>query len=190
MAWAGQYYEDSVRDGYYPNHMRVTDESAIVGIDVDSMAGSGVSVFADFGDAVCWFWRVCEDQWGSGGKDSWIPDAQAPVELREGRARFRALLSRFIDEGYTRDMAQELHDTVYAVLGGGWAVGGYEVSGVSVLPDDLEDVLERFGNPLEYDDDGEPIEVPAGTSAPKFDLDNPEHFEALQRWLEKAASDE
>jgi len=182
-----QLYEDSVREGDYPDQLSITGESAIVGVDVDSMAGSGTSVFAEFANAVCWFWRICEDYWQSGGKDPWIPDEQATTPLREGRIQFRTLLTRFFEDGYSHDMGQELHDIVHAVLGGGWAVGGYEVSGVSVLPDDLADVLESFGNPL-VEDDGDD-EASRGKPRPDFDLDNPEHFDALKQRLERYVSE-
>lgn len=185
MARTVQEYEDGVRGGHYPDGLNVTPESAIVGIDVNSMVGSGVSVFADFGDAVCWFWRVCEDHWAVGNKNAWIPDEQVSIRLREGRSRFRALLARFVTDGYTRDMGQELHDIVFDVLGG-WAVGGYGVSGVSVLPGDLDKELEGWWGDPDADEYFADMAA-AGTPVPQFDLSNPEHFAKLKERLEMLA---
>lgn len=177
-----QDYEDKVRAGCYFDPY-VTPTSAIVGIDVDSMAGSGIRVFGDFGEAVGWFWRVCEDQYGSGSDGTWLSDEQAPAELREGRERFRALLTRYVSGGYTPDMGQELHDIVFEVLGGGWAVGGYEVSGVSVFPDDLDTELDGWWGDPDADEYFAEL-IAEGKPIPQIDFANPEHMAALERWME------
>jgi hypothetical protein len=177
--------KDSIRRGYNPNSPEVTRESAIVDVLVDSMAGSGFCVFATFGDAVLWFWAMCEDHWGTGGRYTWVTDELAPTELRDGRQRVRAMLARYIEGGYTRDMADELHDIVYDVLGGNWAQAGYEVGGINVLPVDLHEIVYKWwqwGDPDSSDEYFAEMEE-AGTPVPPFDINNPDHFARLEAFL-------
>ncbi|HEX9037314.1 MAG TPA: hypothetical protein VF808_10030 [Ktedonobacterales bacterium] len=183
-----EQYEAIVRAGIYPEPY-VTPTSAIVGIDVNSMAGSGVRAFGDFGEATCWFWRVCEDHYDPKAHGAaWTADEHAPPELLETRRRFRTLLTRFVRDGYAPDMGQELHDIVFDALGGGWAVAGYEVSGVSIFPDALDKQLDGWWGDPEEDEYFATLAA-EGKPVPPFDFSNPEHMEALERRMEQRMRD-
>lgn len=190
MPLTDQDEEDRVRVGVPNLSPDVTPECAIVGVDTNSMAGSGVCIFGDFAWAVCWFWGRCEEVWGSGEGDAWIPDDEAPPELRQGRKRFRTLLARFDDGGYTRAMADEFRDIVHDIQDGDWC---YLVGGVQVLPTDLDEVL-AYWRDWDWDDPDEYADavkkaarnnmtVPPGPPAEPFDLANPDHFAALTQYL-------
>jgi hypothetical protein len=174
---AQEYEERYVRTGYLPD-TGISPTSALVWIDVNSMAGSGLRAFDDFGEAICWFWGACEDH-----RNAWIPDEQASIEVREGRRRFRALLARFVSDGYARDMEEELAEIVLDFQGYETGIPAYAVGSVSIFPADLDEYLDAWWGDPEEDDyfaelaaEGKPI--------PDFNFANPDHMEALERRIE------
>lgn len=193
MSSAVQYIEDWVRRGMVIESPEVTPESAIVGVDTNSMAGSSTCIFSCFEEAVAWFWQRCEEIWGSGDEDHWIPDDEAPPELREGRQRFRRLLARFLDEGYSPAIADEFRDIV------GDLQDSVQVGSVEVLPTDLEGFLDGWRDDWGYDNLDDPdvyaeyvkkaasygSTVLAAPPDEPFDLSNPQHLAGLETYLKR-----
>lgn len=169
--------------------------------------GDGCTGFADFGDAICFFryQSIPEELATKDTEDAEDADEMSADLARElpglammeaswkrYRSRFtneeirrrrdvgeRALdelLERFVREGYRPEMKQTLIEIVNAAL------IDFELHEVFVLPGDLEALLDQFGNPLAdyeaYDD-----EQAAEAAAPKFDLNNPVHRQALAEHL-------
>lgn len=87
-----------------------------------------------------------------------------------------ALLERYCREGYDPEMKTALMQAVNGHL------RHFSLDGVQVLPGDLDEVLESFGNPL-VDEDAE------GTAGlkPAFDVNNPEQRAALHQRIIEAS---
>lgn len=159
----------------------LTPESAVGGLDIDSMAASGPVIYPDFRTAIRDAWGQFEWEYAKGGKPL-MGDA-VPPKLREGRRAFKALLDRFEYEGYSSELANEVYNlsskyTPRRVV---------EVS--YVLPDGLDDLLDTAYGRLEEAEEDEENEKAkeARASAPprdKFDLNNRKHLEWLANQLE------
>jgi hypothetical protein len=157
--------------------MNLTPTSALVWIDVNSMAGSGLAVFADFGEAIEWLWeRLYGDTLG--------PDEQMSTEEREGRGQFQALLARFKSDGYARDMGGELADIVSNSQSDKKGIPAYAVGSVEVLPDDLDSVLDDWWGDPDADDYFASL-TDQGKPMPEFDFANAEHMALLERRVEE-----
>lgn len=163
-------YERGWIDGPWSN-VTLTQESAITSIGISSSpVASGLVVFEDFAACIGWFWR-----------DVYVAEGEPPLDeepIPEWRQGFRALLERFLREGYQRDMEAELDSLIEQYC------QGVEMGGLNILPDDLDEILESYGNPLvdEEAEDEENTQPP-----PVFDLNNPDHLAALQERLEGVA---
>ncbi len=159
--------------GLAPDEITVTPTSCII-FDANLGAFPGMSdgyhVLRDFGDAICYYrhWELGR-QFGDAEKLS--PEEAAHKQVAEDF--FDALLLHFVNKGYQAKMEQELKDGVKQFL------RDIVVYRVFVLPDDLPALLEHTGNPLVSWDE----EESAAESQPPFNLNNPEHCEALYQRL-------
>lgn len=158
--------------------------------------GEGMTAFPDFGDAICYYryYRVpneLDQQEHSTHEDDILPLGLEILQRRwehrrpklsddELQARhvtavkdLDAFLEEFAQQGYRTEMSNRLREIVNHSL------IDFELHEVYVLPGDLEALLSNLGNPLAdydaYENDDE-----AEAHAPAFDLNNPEHREALK----------
>lgn len=163
--------------------------------------GDGPTVcnaFADFGHAICYYryLQTAEDQLPLSEETSELFDfAPMLAGLKGVHERFNpsagrlsrekvlalwqetereldTLLVEFVEQGYRPEMSERLRTIVNN------SVTPWLLEKIFILPDDLEAVLEFVGNPLINEDDYE-TEEEAKAHAPAFDLDNPEHRDAL-----------
>ena len=168
-----------------------------------SPMGEGIWVMPDFGDAICFFRyvEIPDDLEPPEPRDealqaeiaamlpglvivqeSWeqrrpkLTDERLLERKAQADLALDALLEAFVREGYQRDMPDRLRTVVNT------AMVDWEVEEIWVLPGDLPELLAFVGNPLTdhfpYEDDDDKAEAEA--RAPSFDLDNPEHREALK----------
>lgn len=170
-----EYEETFVHTHRHPEIWCFTPESAIVGILPNTQLLDADFIFADFGEAVCWCWLTCEDRYTA----RWIPDDQAPEQLREARPRFRALLTRFCHDGYASDMGRELDEIVRDVTD-----AEHQIRGVRVLPEDAYLYIPDWWGDAEADDYFADLDA-AREPIPDFDIANPKHFEILSREIER-----
>jgi len=160
--------------------------------------GEGATNFPDFGDAICYYryYRVpdeLEPKAAQGDSSdlyallpglelmekSWerrkqkLTDEQLHTRRVGAEQSLDNLLKEFIQQGYRTELSEHLREIVnHSLL-------DFELHEVFVLPQDLDALLSFFGNPL-ADDDMYEDEDEAEAHAPRFDLNNPEHREALR----------
>jgi hypothetical protein len=175
----------------------LTNDSCVIFESAHSSPmGEGAIPLPDFGDAICYYryYRVpdeLEPQDRSTNSDIIVPLGLEIIERRwehrrpklsddELQARRAAaeqaldgLLEEFIRQGYRTEMSKRLQEIVnHSLL-------DFELHEVYVLAGDLNALLSFLGNPLAdydaYENEGE-----AEAHAPAFDLNNPEHREALK----------
>ena len=188
------------RIGDPPWDADVTIESCVIFESAHSTPlGEGATAFPDFGDAVCFYryLRVPEElepQEHSPHVDNLSPKLAIMEQSRERhrpkltnaqlRSRLTAaeqalddLLAEFVQQGYRAEMSKCLWETVNDSL------LDFELHEVFVLPGDLDALFSFLGNPLAayeaYENEEE-----AEAHAPAFDLNNPEHREALKEHLQ------
>lgn len=164
--------------------------------------GEWCTLFADFGDAICFFrhLRIPEELEILSTADDIGPVYPSPVstlepsrwdryragfsneEIRrrryEGERALDKLLERFVREGYQPDMAEKLIDIVATTL------IDSDLLDVYVLPDDLSLLLAACGNPF-ADCDFMIDDAGATPASPVFDLNAQGHREALADRLTK-----
>lgn len=164
-----------------------------------TMIGDGCSYFPDFGDAICFYryLRIPEELDSSPAEHLDVPALLPDLALmgwswsryrsrfsseeirrrrNDGERALDRLLGRFVHEGYRPAMGQKLMDIVNATL------IDFQLRDVFVLPDDLETLFERVGNPLAtIGSNGDKALVEAAT--PVFDLNAHGHREALAEYL-------
>jgi hypothetical protein len=179
----------------------LTNESCVIFESAHSTPmGEGMTALPDFGDAICYYryYRVPDEldtQEHSTNEDVIAPLALEILQRRwehrrpklsddELQARrvaaeqdLDAFLEEFAQQGYRTEMSKRLREIVNRSL------LDFELHEVYVLPGDLEALLSFLGNPLAdydaYENDGE-----AEAQAPAFDLNNPEHREALKERIQ------
>jgi hypothetical protein len=163
--------------------------------------GEGCNHFPDVGDAICFYrflripeelattadevadlgdllrnFAVLESTWKRCHSRFRFSDDALRYRRADGERALDALLERFVHDGYQSGMGQRLLEIVNATL------IDFELHEVYVLPEDLDALLARFGNPLAnyeaYED-----EAIAEAAAPTFDLRNPGHRAALAERL-------
>ncbi|HEU5369133.1 MAG TPA: hypothetical protein VFU69_11740 [Ktedonobacterales bacterium] len=186
-------YHQKWRDGNGPYSTPLESNSAIV--DRDSFYSThGPIHLQDFGHLIC-FCRYQLPDWEfeppkrlPPGYD--LSDIQMLTALWERKKpRFQVsveelvrryaalvkgfdeLLEEFVRHGYYPEMGERLLEIANANF------LDSRLSHLYILPDDLEELLEFVGNPL-VDPNAEDEEA-ARAAAPPFDLNNPEHREAL-----------
>ena len=146
-----------------------------------SMVGSGFTYLPDFGVLVCWVrYGLTPDEFDTSTLPLW---KYSEDELRQRRAAaeagFDQLLEDFVQRGYEPDMGERLlkigKDNFHE----------YSLNRVYVLPRDLDEVLDRTGNPLaDFPSDSSSDEDEGITAAGiGFDLNNPVHREKLAERL-------
>ena len=178
----------------------MTNDSCVIFESAHSTPmGEGAIPLPDFGDAICWYRYIRvpvelepqEQQEGSIDGDILVPIGLEIIERRwehrrpklsndELQARRAAaeraldgLLEEFIQQGYRTEMSNRLREIVnHSLL-------DFELHEVYVLAGDLNALLSFVGNPL-ADYDAYENEEEAEAHAPAFDLNNPEHREALK----------
>lgn len=111
------------------------------------------------------------------GHGQYWTQAERQQRYAEGVAGLVDLLERFIRDGYDESVREQARELLNRTL------VDQKINSLFVLPDDLNDLLDRHGNPL-ADYDAFPTEEEAEANAPTFDLNNPEHRAALQERLE------
>ena len=188
------------RIGDPPWDADVTIESCVIFESAHSTPmGEGATAFPDFGDAVCFYryLRVPEEldpQERSSDIDNLLPglaimeqswerqrpkltNAQLRSRLTAAEQALDDLLEEFVQQGYRAEMSKCLWETVNDSL------LDFELHEVFVLPGDLDALFSFLGNPLAayeaYENEEE-----AEAHAPAFDLNNPEHREALKEHLQ------
>ena len=175
----------------------LTDESCVISESAHSTPmGEGMTALPDFGDAICYYryYRVSDEldqQEHSTHEDVILPLGLEILQRRwehrrpklsddELQARGVAakqdldtLLEEFAQQGYRTEMSTRLREIVNRSL------IDFELHEVYVLPGELEALLSFLGNPLaDYDAYENADEAEA--HVPAFDLNNPEHREALK----------
>jgi hypothetical protein len=178
----------------------VTIESCVIFESAHSTPlGEGATAFPDFGDAICFYryLRVPEElepQEHSSHVDNLLPklatmeqnwerqrpkltNAQLRSRLTAAEQALDDLLAEFVQRGYRAEMSKCLWETVNDAL------LDFELHEVFVLPADLDALFSFLGHPLAayeaYENEEE-----AEAHAPAFDLNNPEHREALKEHLQ------
>ena len=161
--------------------------------------GEGATAFPDFGDAICFYRHLrvpeeLEPQAHSSDVDNLLPglasmeqswerrrpkltNAQLRSRLTAAEQALDDLLEELVQRGYRAEMSKRLREIVNDSL------LDFELHEVFVLPGDLDALFSFLGNPLAayeaYENEEE-----AEAHAPAFDLNNPEHREALKEHLQ------
>jgi hypothetical protein len=192
-----------MRIGDLPWDTDVTIESCVIFESAHSTPmGEGATAFPDFGDAICFYryLRVPEElepqepRKHSSDVDNLLPGLALMEQSWERRrpkltnAQLRSrrtaaeqalddLLEEFVQQGYRAEMSKRLREIANDSL------LDFELHEVFVLPGDLDALFSFLGNPLAayeaYENEDE-----AEAHAPAFDLNNPEHREALKEHLQ------
>jgi hypothetical protein len=159
------------------------------------MGGTGYAHFPDFGHLACFCrYHLVESEFDPSEplkpEEYDLPGMRMMAAFWEQRkprleaeeiARRRAaceegfdrLLEEFVHGGYKPEMGERLLTIANTNF------LDYELFDVRVLPGELEDLLDAVGNPLVDPDAEAEDEEAAQKAAPPFDLNNPEHREAL-----------
>lgn len=177
----------------------LTTESCVIFESAHStFMGEGATNFPGFGDAICYYRYYCvpselEPQVAQENSSD-VYDLLPGLELLEKSWEHRRqkltneqlyerrvgaeqsldnLLKEFIQQEYRTELSEHLREIVnHSLL-------DFELHEVFVLPQDLDALISFLGHPLVdydmYEDESE-----AEAHAPKFDLNNPEHREALR----------
>jgi len=161
--------------------------------------GEGATAFPDFGDAICFYRHLrvpeeLEPREHSSDVDNLLPglasmeqswerrrpkltNAQLRSRLTAAEQALDDLLEELVQRGYRAEMSKRLREIVNDSL------LDFELHEVFVLPGDLDALFSFLGNPLAayeaYENEEE-----AEAHAPAFDLNNPEHREALKEHLQ------
>ena len=161
--------------------------------------GEGATAFPDFGDAICFYRHLrvpeeLEPREHSSDVDNLLPglasmeqswerrrpkltNAQLRSRLTAAEQALDDLLEELVQRGYRAEMSKRLREIVNDSL------LDFELHEVFVLPRDLDALFSFLGNPLAayeaYENEEE-----AEAHAPAFDLNNPEHREALKEHLQ------
>lgn len=147
-----------------------------------SMVGSGFTWMPDFGFLIAWLrYGLTADEFHPSSLPLW---KYSEEELRERRAAAEAgydqLLNDFVQRGHTPELEERLLEI------GNDNVHKYMLNTVLVLPDDLDEVLNRTGNPLvDWAADEDDGEQPITAASIGFDLDNPERRARLAERLDE-----
>lgn len=165
-----QEYQEYWQTGRW-EYENVTQESCIFFETGDTPMAEGLYALPDFGHVICFYryFRAPEHK---------LTNNTLRVKWTETEQALDVLLVEFVKQGHRPEMSDRLREIVDDSLIGFW------IDKIFILPTDLDAALSFAGNPL-IDYDAYENEKEAETSAPLFDLNNPEHCKALKERIQE-----